>query len=84
MKKLRMLVTDEDRALLVKELALLAVGSALGVLLVTAVVLSLVRVRRPPPSPSHCKKTAPILDTTPSPNLDDERNPDVVPEKGSF
>ncbi|KAG8305588.1 hypothetical protein J6590_067549 [Homalodisca vitripennis] len=75
-------IADEESLVNVEELVLLALGSALGVLFVSAVVLGLMRVRRPPPRPEQDKKVTQILAVaTPSSNVDDDRNPDVIPQK---
>ncbi|XP_054263160.1 neural cell adhesion molecule 2-like [Macrosteles quadrilineatus] len=73
---------DEESLLNVEELILLAVGSALGVLLVAVIVLSVLKLRRSPPQPTLNKKVTQILAVaTPSSNIDDDRNPDVIPQK---
>lgn len=79
------LLADEESLLDVEELVLLALGSALGVLLVAALVLGVVRLRRPAPRQELAKKSSPIITVaTPSSNVEDDRNPDVVPQKGEF
>lgn len=76
-------MSDEESILNVEELLLLAVGSALGVLGVAALVLVIARLRRPAPRLEAKKSPQIVTLATPSSNNEDDRNPDVIPQKGN-